>query len=62
MSGHAYFPSGTMHQGQVGDLGAALQTGHGSGRAADPVSEHGQRPAVVLASEPNERAGASLRG
>jgi hypothetical protein len=62
MSGHAYLPSGTVHQAQVGDPGAALQAGDGCGRAADPVGEHGQRPAVVLASEPDERAGAPLRG
>jgi hypothetical protein len=62
VSGHADFPSGTVHQGQVGDPGAALQTGDGRGRAADPVSEHGQRPAVVPASEPDERAGLPLRG
>jgi hypothetical protein len=59
---HADFLCGTVYQGQVSDPGAALQTGDGRGRAADPICEHSQRPAMVLASDPDERAGAPLRG
>lgn len=61
VSGHADFERGAVHEGQVDDPRPALQPGDGGGGAADPVSEDGECPRAVLASESDERAGAPLR-
>lgn len=62
VSRNADFECGAVHQGQVGDSGAALQPGHRGRRTAEPATEVGKSPGAVFTAETDERAGAPPLG